>query len=146
MSLPLSDVQIAALDGLLKDLDPSESKSRLDPNQTYGFDFTINIRGQLTKHEDTERKPTVSTPWLTVIALFVRRCGIQREESMKIILEAMTEAMEAGKDKEKLDALYKATGIYDARREYDKQVLSKLPKAKVNGQVRCEDLVLEVIE
>lgn len=129
----LTNEQIAALDALLKDLNASDAKGRVAPG-SHGVDFTIQVTGSITKFEDTTKKPTSSIPWLTTLALFVHRSGMQRDAAMEILKHAMVDALNLDKDAEK--ALLLVSGVADARNLFEEEVISKLPRTPVSGAVK----------
>ena len=141
----LTDVQKAAIEAALRDTDLGDAKGRITAG-THGFDFSLNFKGTLTKGDDYEKKPTTSTPWLTVIALFVRRSGIQRELAMQLIHDAMKEAIETKDDKKKSSLLMEETGVAEAKKAYEKEVLAKLKKTKCQGPITSSVLVTEIVE
>lgn len=130
----LTDVQIAAIEAGLRSLEIKGAKNNLAPGE-HGFDFNINFRGKLTKGKDHEKAPTVETPWLTVIGLFVRRSGLQRDLAMGFIRGAMIEAAKVKGDKKAEKLLLEETGVLAAVYEYKREVIDKLPKMSVQGPV-----------
>lgn len=131
--MTLTNEQIAALDSLLKGLGTTDAKGAIAPGE-HGVDFTIRVSGSLTKGEDTTKKPTSSIPWLTTLALFVHRSGMQRDAAMALLRDAMIEALNLDKDAEK--ALLRVSGVADAKELFEEEVTSKLPRTPVQGAVR----------
>jgi hypothetical protein len=131
--MTMTNEQIAALDALLKGLGTQEAKGALVPG-SHEVDFTIRVSGSLTKGEDTVKKPTSSIPWLTTLALFVHRSGIQRDLAMAILRDTMTEALNLDKDAER--ELLRVSGVADAKELFEAEVTSKLPRTPVQGAVK----------
>lgn len=131
--MTLTNEQIAALDSLLKGLGTTEAKGLITPGE-HAVDFTIRVTGSLAKGEDTMKKPTSSIPWLTTLALFVHRSGMQRDAAMALLRDAMIEALNLDKDAEK--ALLLVSGVSDAKELFEEEVTSKLPRTPVQGAVR----------
>ena len=133
--------QIAALDALLKDIDVSDAKGQIEPG-SYDVDFTIRVIGGFKKLCDTTKKPSSSIPWITTLALFVHRSGMQRDKAMDILKHAMIDALNFDKDAEK--EILKVSGVSDARDLLVDEVLSKLPRTPVKGAV-IGDVEVEVL-
>lgn len=131
--MTMTNDQIAALDSLVKGLSPSDAKGALVPG-SHEVDFTIRVSGSLTKAEDTTKKPTSSIPWLTTLALFVYRSGVQRDAAMAILRDSMTEALNLDKDAEK--ALLLVSGVADAKELFESEVTARLPRMPVQGAVK----------
>lgn len=130
----LTDVQIAAIEAGLRTFEIGDAKDRVTPGE-HGFDFTVNFRGRLNKGNDYEKSPTTATPWLTVIGLFVRRSGIQRDKAMEYIRDAMIEAANVKGNKKAEKLLLEETGVGDAVETYKRDVIAKLPKTIAQGPI-----------
>ena len=109
---------------------------------TYEIDQTVRIVGSFTVAEDTEKTPTVSIPLKEVLALFIARSGITREASMKLLSEALTDAMTAGTKGEGFVAA--ASDIDAAFKQQTESLLCGLPKTKVKGAVKTTVTIMEV--
>lgn len=131
--MTMTNEQIAALDSLLKGLGTQDAKGAIVPGH-HSVDFTIRVSGSLTKAEDTTKKATSSIPWITAMALFVQRSGMQRDAAMDILLGAMVDALNLDKDAER--ELLKVSGVSDARELFEDRVTSKLPRTPVQGAVK----------
>lgn len=143
MSIELTNEMIAAIDASLKADAIKAAKGALAAGK-HTVDFTVRISGVLTKGEDEDNvTPTVTTPWLTVLALFVHRSGMQRDAAMNLILGAMTDAME-NRSKEDEENLMSVSGVAEARELYATEVLAKLPKMRKNGKVTSK-VAVEVV-
>ena len=117
----------------------------LDAGDHY-FDevVTLHINGSVTKHSDQMAAPTTCVPLLPVIALFWEKCGVSRDHALRMLREAILEAMENGKSKdERIEARIK--DLEKAVEAVKKDLISRLPKIKRNGKVVTKDLRVEVL-
>ena len=103
------------------------------PAGTHGFDFVVRVQGSLAKGEDTEKPSTCSIPVLATLALLTAHMGVTREQAIKKICAAVSEAIEL--DKQATEALLKEIGVVDALKRIQTDVVAKLPKTPVKGGV-----------
>jgi len=110
--------------------------------------ITIHVSGTVTKHADQMAAPTTSLPLIPILALFWEKCGVSRDHALRMLREAILEAMASGKSKdEQIEARIK--DVEKAVETVKKDLIAKLPKVKRNGRVVTKDLrisVLPVIE
>ncbi len=73
----------------------------LDAGEHY-FDevVTLHVSGTVTKHADQMAAPTTSLPLIPILALFWEKCGVSRDHALRMLRDAITEAMENGKSKD----------------------------------------------
>jgi hypothetical protein len=116
----------------------------LDPGQHF-FDetVTLHISGSVTKQSDQMVAPTASLPVIPVLALFWEKCGVSRDHALRMLREAITEAIQNGKNKdERIEArikdVEKAIGTV-------RKSLAELPKTKRAGRVVTKDLQVTVL-
>ena len=117
----------------------------LEPGRHF-FDETILVRvsGSVEKHTDHFVAPTVSIPLITTLALFWEKAGIARDHALRMLREAIIEAMENGKTKnERIEARMK--DVEKAVETVKKDLLDKLPKQRRSGRVVTKDLEIEII-
>jgi len=139
--MELTNEMIAAIDSSLKADAIKAAKGALEAG-THTVDFTVRIQGTLKKGEDDMAKATVTTPWLTVMALVLHRAGFQRDAAMEMIFTAMNDAQTIGKDDEA--ELMKVAGVAEARKKFDEEVLARLPLMQRQGKVTAK-LTAEVV-
>ena len=104
----------------------------------------VHVSGTVTKQGDTMAAPTVSIPLIPTLALFWEKSGITQDHALRMLREAITEAMSSGKD---------TTGEIQARMKHvetaietvKKELLDKLPKQRRAGRVITKDLEIEVL-
>ena len=73
------------------------------------FDETVTVRviGSVEKQGDQLVAPTTSIPLVATLALFWEKAGIARDHALRMLKEAITEAMVEGEDKgEQIQARY----------------------------------------
>lgn len=132
----MDPVLIAALSKSLADA----SKQTRDtvPVGEHNLDevVTLHVTGAVSVSADTEKAPTSSIPMLPTLALLLKRMGVQREKAMTMIFEVMKEALELGKDA--TAELLAETGVAEAEEALKEQVIARLPKTPVKGQVRVK--------
>jgi hypothetical protein len=117
----------------------------LEPGRHY-FDeaVTVRVSGTVEKQADQLVAPTTSIPLITVIALFWEKSGITREAALKMLREAITEAMKDGADKnERIET--RLNDVEAAIKAVKDDLIAKLPKAKRGGRVITKDLQIELL-
>ena len=100
----------------------------LEPGRHF-FDELLMVRvsGTVEKQADQLVAPTVSIPLILTLALFWEKCGINRDDALRMLREAITEAMENGKGKnEQIEA--RMMDVEKAVAAVKKDLISKLPK------------------
>jgi hypothetical protein len=117
----------------------------LDPGAHYIDDvITIHVSGTVVKQKDAMVAPTTSLPTIMVLALFWEKAGITRDHALRMLKEAVTEAMANGKDKdEQIEARIK--DVEAAVKAVREDLIAKLPKQKRAGRVITKDLHVEVL-
>jgi len=106
--------------------------------------ITIRVHGTVEKHGDQMVAPTVSIPLITTLALFWEKAGIARDHALRLLREAILEAMADGADKdERIEA--RMEDVTKAVEAVKKDLIAKLPKQKRAGRVVTKDLEVEVV-
>jgi hypothetical protein len=104
----------------------------------------VRITGSVTKAADQMVAPTVSIPLITTLALFWEKAGIARDHALRLLREAILEAMADGANTdERIEARMK--DVATAVEAVKKDLISKLPKQKRAGRVVTKDLEVEVL-
>jgi len=106
--------------------------------------LTIRVSGTVEKQADQWVAPTASLPLIPIIALFWQKCGVTRDHALRMLREALTEAMAAGKDKDERIKSY----IQDceaAVQAVKDELIAKLPKVKRSGRVITKDLQIQIL-
>lgn len=103
---------------------------------------TIHVSGSVIKHTDQMVAPTTSIPMIPVLALFWEKCGVCRDHALRMLREAITEAMTTGKSKdEQIEARIK--DVEKAVEAVKTELIAKLPKQKRAGRIVTKDLEIE---
>lgn len=105
--------------------------------------FVVRMRGSVEKMSDQLISPTVSIPLVSTLALFWDKAGLNRDEALSLLREAITEAME---DKVNEDAAIQARieDVQQAISAIRKDLLDFLPKMKRSGRLVTKDLDVAV--
>lgn len=117
----------------------------LDPGRHY-FDevLTVRVSGSVEKQADQLVAPTTSVPLILTLALFWEKAGIARDHALRMLREAVTEAMIEGTDKgERIESRMK--DVEAAVKAVKDELIAKLPKARRAGRVVTKDLDVEVL-
>jgi hypothetical protein len=113
------------------------------PPRTYDVTpFTVTISGQITVGVEETYTPTAEIPLKTVIALAVKKMGIQRSHFLNVLRESMIEVLNT--DVELRSALVAESGLNDFEQLLKDRVLSQLPRKTRAGKVKAELTVAEV--
>ena len=104
--------------------------------------ITLRVKGDVKKSCDEDYTPTIAMPLKAIMATLIPRLGATREAAMKVLVEAMTEAIEGEKQG---DSTLKARmKDVDSAFETVAAVLDQLPSKSRTGKTVC-DVVLEEI-
>jgi hypothetical protein len=116
----------------------------LKPGRHY-FDETlmVRVRGSVEKALDQHVTPTVSVPLITTLALFWEKCGLARDEALKLLREAISEAMELG-EKEDDRIKQQIDDVAEAITAVRKELLERLPKMPRSGRTITQNLQVTV--
>src|SRR6516165_4237422 len=76
--------------------------------------LTVRVTGTVEKREDEFVAPTVSIPLIPTLALFWQKCGVTRDHALRMLREALTEAM--------LDGVKEDAHIQDRIKDVDAAV------------------------
>ena len=120
--------------------DAKKVRGELEPgDHTVEGTVTLDYKGTVNILEDETYIPTITVPFKTALALFVRYAGITREAAMEGLVKAMTEALETeklkGKEKKAaVEAIRELADLTEAE-EKVRAGLAALPKETRNGKV-----------
>ncbi len=121
-----------------------DEESALTPGTHY-FDeeFMVRINGFVEKRDDQMITPTVSVPLISVLALFWEKAGLVQDEAIKLLREAITEAMDAGvtEDSHIKSRIDDVNAAIKAVRE---DLLAELPKMPRAGRTITKGLQITV--
>jgi hypothetical protein len=106
--------------------------------------LTVRVTGTVEKQADQLVAPTTSVPLILTLALFWEKAGIARDHALRMLREAISEAMVEGADKsERIETRMK--DVEAAVKAVKDELIAKLPKARRAGRVVTKDLEVEVI-
>jgi hypothetical protein len=106
--------------------------------------LTVRVTGTVEKKDDEFAAPTVSIPLIATIALFWEKCGITRDHALRMLREAITEAMLDGvKEDAKIESHIK--DVDAAIKAVRNDLINQLPKMRRTGKVITKDLAVSVL-
>ena len=117
----------------------------LEPGR-YEFDelVTLHVCGTVRKENDTLCSPTVSIPLIPTLALFWEKSGITQDHALRMLREAISDALSAGKDTS-AEIQNRMKHVEKAIQTVKEELLDKLPKVKRSGRVITKDLQVELL-
>lgn len=119
------------------------ARKQLCPGR-YEIDETVHVTGTLTVGEDYSTTPTVSLPVKEVLALFVARCGMNREEAIELLRASVSEAI-AIRGKAKGQIACSIDAVTETLEQVQKELLAKLPPQPRRGKVSSK-LAVAVVD
>jgi hypothetical protein len=127
----------AIMHALKKGVDGQNARDELRPGVYNDIKVSLTVSvGEMRVAPDTDKAPTSSIPMLSALALLVRRMGLQRHEALATLREVMQEALAMKSDAS--EKLLLETGVIEAQEMIKTEVISKLPRTPVKGQVLLE--------
>lgn len=105
--------------------------------------LVVRVQGSVEKHSDQLVSPTVSIPLVSTLALFWDKAGLNRDEAISLLREAITEAMD---DRVNEDAAIQARidDVQEAITAVRSELIDQLPKMKRAGRLVTKDLSVSV--
>ncbi|KAA5538586.1 hypothetical protein FYK55_27245 [Roseiconus nitratireducens] len=105
--------------------------------------IVVRVRGSVEKHADQFVSPTVSIPLVSTLALFWEKAGLNRDDALSLLREAITEAMD---DKVNEDSAIQSRidDVQEAISTVRKELIDRLPKMKRSGRLVTKDLDVAV--
>jgi hypothetical protein len=131
------------LKGLLAKAWKNETLELESGVHNYDDTITIRIAGSVQKMDDQFVAPTTSLPTILTLALFWQKCGVTRDHALKMLREAITEALTSGKDKD-TEIAARVKDVEKAVESIKRDLIAKLPKQKRAGRVVTKNLTVEV--
>tara|TARA_R110000744_G_scaffold343840_1_gene449057 strand:+ start:1248 stop:1742 length:495 start_codon:yes stop_codon:yes gene_type:complete len=142
--MELTSQEIIALTKAFTTKAVSLAKQDIDNNSEIDVNLIVKVAGKLKRGSKSKPvKATSTIPWKVALALFAKRSGFTRAQTAKVLLEAVTLALDTNSDKKKeiLDEM----GVGDALAMLDREVFDKLPKKARDGNVTFEVAVVEAV-
>ena len=105
----------------------------------------VRVKGSIERHDDQWIAPTVSIPLIPTIAFFWDRLGVEKDAAMRVLREAITEAMqlhtnESPAIKSRIDDVAEAVAAVK------RDLISELPKMRRTGKTDVSDLQVKITE
>lgn len=116
----------------------------LEPGRYYCDEvLTVRLTGFVEKKDDEFIAPTISIPLIPTLALFWEKCGITRDYALRMLREAITEAMLDGvKEDGHIQAHIK--DVDAAIKAVRTDLINRLPKMRRTGKLMTKDLTVTV--
>lgn len=107
--------------------------------------FVVRLAGSVERREDQFVAPTISIPLLATMAYFVDRLGLESDQALTTLREAITEAMtqnveESPAIKARMNEMEAAVAAVK------RDLIGKLPKLRRSGRTDLDDLLVTVHE
>jgi hypothetical protein len=103
--------------------------------------LTVRVSGVVEKKEDEFVAPTVSIPLIPTLALFWEKCGVTRDHALRMLREAITEAMLDGV-KEDAQIQSRVKDVEAAIKAVRSDLIDRLPKMRRAGKLITKDLTV----
>lgn len=103
----------------------------------------VRIRGSVEKHGDQLVSPTVSIPLVSTLALFWDKAGLNRDQALMLLREAITEAMD-DRVNEDTAIQQRIDDVQEAITAVRTELIDKLPKMKRAGRIVTSELKVSV--
>jgi len=106
---------------------------------TFRETFLVQISGSVEKHPDQFCQPTVSIPLISTLAFVFERLSVDRDSTVSILREAITEAMKA-KVNEDAAITARMEHVQESIDVVKRDILQHLPKMRRSGRTDVSDL------
>lgn len=128
---------------LMKKLEQLASANPLTPGRvSVDETVTFKVKGTVNKGADVEYVPTVSIPLLPTMALLMEKAGFQRENCIKLLSEAMIEAIEL--QKQGAEVIEEKLKNVKAAMTHVESVTNKLPTKIRTGRTTIDIELTEI--
>ena len=101
----------------------------------------MRVSGVVEKKEDEFVAPTVPIPLIPTLALFWEKCGVTRDHALRMLREAITEAMLDGV-KEDGHIQSRVKDVEAAVAAIRSELIDRLPKLRRTGKLITKDLTV----
>jgi hypothetical protein len=121
------------------------AEADLEPGRHFiDEEFVVRVHGSVEKLDDEIAIPTVSIPLITTLAYFWDRLGVDRDQALAVLREALHEAMT--KDvKEDAAIKRRIDDVQQAVATIRKELIADLPPLHRAGKVITSDLTVELV-
>ena len=104
----------------------------------------VRVQGHIEQHDDQMIAPTVSIPLVSVLAYFWEKAGIERDNALTMLREAIHEAMQSGQS-EDAAVQNRMDDVQAAIRAVKTDLIDRLPKMPRRGKLDTSHLDIEVM-
>lgn len=101
--------------------------------------FVVRVVGSVERHPDQFCQPTVSIPLISTLAFVFERLSVDRDSTVTILREAITEAMKA-KVNEDAAITARMEHVQESIDVVKRDILQHLPKMRRSGRCDVSDL------
>ena len=105
--------------------------------------LTVHVTGTVEKLDDEYAAPTVSIPLIPTLAYFAERLGVNRDEALDTLRDALHEAMTKNV-KEDANIKARMDDVQAAMKAIKKDLIAGLPKMRRDGKILIDGLAVEV--
>ena len=105
----------------------------------------VRVKGSVERHEGQWIAPTVSIPLIPTIAFFWDRLGVEKDAAMRVLREAITEAMQL-QTNESPAIKSRIDDVAEAVAAVKRDLICELPKMRRTGKTDVSDLRVTVNE
>ena len=99
--MELTSQEILALTKAIPSKAVTIAKRDIENNTEIDVNLVVKVAGKLKRGKKSKPvKATSTIPWKVALALFAKRSGFTREQTAKVLLDAVTMALNTNKDKE----------------------------------------------
>jgi len=105
----------------------------------------VRIKGSVERHKDQLIAPTVSIPLIPTIAFFWDRLGVEKDAAMRVLREAITEAMQL-QTNESPAIKGRIDDVAEAVAAVKRDLICELPKMRRTGKTDVSDLQVKITE
>lgn len=121
------------------------AEADLEPGRHFiDEEFIVRVHGSVEKFDDEIAVPTVSIPLITTLAFFWDKLGVDRDQALAALREALHESMSKGI---KEDAAIKRhiDDVQQAMATIRKELIADLPPLHRAGKVITSELTVELV-
>ncbi len=121
------------------------NKPELQPGKhSIDEEFVVRVHGTVEKLGDELAAPTVSIPLIPALAFLFDRLGMERDEALVVLRDALKQAMKKG-EKEDAAIAARMADVTDVVKAVRKDLIGQLPPMKRSGKVVTKDLQVELL-
>lgn len=105
----------------------------------------VHVRGVVERGEDQMVAATVSIPLVPTLALLIEKCGVNGDEALRLLREAILEAVDNRSTKcRKIQE--RIANVNEAVSAVKRQLIEKLPRMHRTGRINLKGLEVEVVQ